>query len=122
MSRFRPACRTSVRANLRSGRREERPAPGTIGPRSSRRNLLPNLLEISCEVLIGGAGAGGIAAALRLLERGHSVCLTEETDTIGGQFVVPALDEHKFIEISGATRSYHDFRKAFAITIGKLTI
>ncbi len=70
-------------------------------------------LEISCEVLVAGAGAGGIAAALRLLERGHSVCLTEETDTIGGQFhSVPALDEHKFIEISGATRSYHDFRKA----------
>src|SRR5829696_6918480 len=60
--------------------------------------------EITCEALVAGAGAGGIAATLRLLERGHRVCLAEETDIIGGQFhSVPALDEHKFIEISGAT-------------------
>jgi FAD dependent oxidoreductase len=69
--------------------------------------------EITCEALVAGAGAGGIAATLRLLERGHGVCLAEETDIIGGQFhSVPALDEHKFIEISGATRSYHEFRNA----------
>lgn len=68
--------------------------------------------EITCDILVAGAGAGGVAAALQALERGHSVCLTEETDTVGGQFhSVPALDEHKFIEISGATRSYHAFRE-----------
>jgi hypothetical protein len=69
--------------------------------------------ELSCEILVAGAGAGGVAAALQGLQRGHTVCLTEETDTIGGQFhSVPALDEHKFIEFSGATRSYHEFRNA----------
>jgi hypothetical protein len=68
--------------------------------------------EIACDVLVAGAGAGGVAAALRVSERGLSVCLTEETDTIGGQFhSVPALDEHKFIEFTGATRSYHRFRE-----------
>ena len=68
-------------------------------------------VEISCDILVAGAGAGGVAATLRALQRGHSVCLTEETDVIGGQFhSVPALDEHKFIEISGATRSYYELR------------
>ena len=69
--------------------------------------------EISCEVLVAGAGAGGVAAALALAERSHRVCLTEETDWIGGQFTsggVSALDEHKFIEVAGGTRSYYALR------------
>ncbi len=67
--------------------------------------------EMRCDMLIAGAGTGGVAAALEAARRGHSVCLTEETDSLGGQFhSVPALDEHKFIEISGATRSYHELR------------
>ena len=69
---------------------------------------------IRCEVLVAGAGAGGVAAALVLAERSHRVCLTEETDWIGGQLTssgVPALDEHKFIEISGGTRSYYALRE-----------
>ena len=56
--------------------------------------------EIRCDVLIAGAGAGGFAAALRASDRGHTVCLTEETDWIGGQITaggVSALDENRFI-------------------------
>src|SRR5262249_53772465 len=58
---------------------------------------------VTCDALVAGAGMGGLAAAMRLSERGHSVCLTEETRWIGGQMTaggVSALDEHKFIEIS----------------------
>lgn len=67
---------------------------------------------IECAILVAGAGAGGVAASLTALKRGHTVCMTEETDVIGGQFhSVPALDEHKFIEISGASRSYHELRR-----------
>ncbi|MBL8178176.1 MAG: FAD-dependent oxidoreductase [Bryobacterales bacterium] len=70
-----------------------------------------NPREIRCDILIASASAGGAAAALEAARRGNSVCVTEETDSLGGQFhSVPALDEHKFIEISGATRSYHQFR------------
>lgn len=71
--------------------------------------------EITCDILIAGAGMGGIGAALSATRRGHRVCLTEETDWVGGQATaggVSALDEHKFIEISGATRSYQQFREA----------
>lgn len=70
--------------------------------------------EISCDVLIAGAGMGGIAAAVAVSDRGHSVCLTEETDWVGGQATaggVSALDENRFIEFAGGTRSYMEFRR-----------
>lgn len=73
-----------------------------------------NPREVTCDILIAGAGMGGIGAAIRATERGAQVCLTEETDWVGGQATaggVSALDEHRFIEISGATRSYHAFRR-----------
>lgn len=70
--------------------------------------------EFACELLVAGGGLSGVAAAIRAAERGHSVCLTEETDWIGGQLTaggVSALDENRFIERSGATRTYSDFRR-----------
>jgi hypothetical protein len=69
--------------------------------------------ETSCDILIAGAGMGGIGAALRAADLGASVCLTEETGWIGGQATsggVSALDENKFIEFAGGTRAYYEFR------------
>jgi hypothetical protein len=67
---------------------------------------------VTCDILVAGAGSGGVAAALRAALRGNSVCLTEETDEIGGQFAsVPALDENRFIEFSGGTRTYYEMRR-----------
>ncbi len=66
----------------------------------------------TCDILVAGAGSGGVAAALRAASRGNSVCLVEETDEVGGQFAsVPALDENRFIEFSGGTRSYYEMRR-----------
>jgi hypothetical protein len=51
---------------------------------------------------------------LRAADYGHTVCLTEESDWIGGQITaggVSALDENKFIEISGAPRTYYEMRR-----------
>ncbi len=70
--------------------------------------------RIACDILVAGAGMGGVAAAMRAAARGHSVCLTEETSWIGGQLTsggVPALDENRFIEISGGTRTYYEMRR-----------
>ena len=70
--------------------------------------------EFRCDMLIAGAGAGGFAAALRASSRGHTVCLTEESDWIGGQITaggVSALDENRFIEFAGGTRSYYEMRE-----------
>jgi hypothetical protein len=69
--------------------------------------------ETTCDLLIAGAGMGGIAGALRAASRGMSVCLTDSTDWIGGQATaggVSALDENRFIEFAGGTRSYYEFR------------
>jgi hypothetical protein len=68
----------------------------------------------SCEILIAGAGMGGVAAALRAAIRGHQVCITEESTWIGGQATaagVSALDENKFIELTGGPRLYNEFRR-----------
>lgn len=71
-------------------------------------------LEITCDVMIAGAGMGGLGAALRAAEKGLSVCVTEEATWIGGQATaggVSALDENKFIEMTGAPRRYQEFRR-----------
>ncbi len=71
--------------------------------------------RFSCDIAIIGGGLGGVAAALASCEAGASVVLTEATDWLGGQATsqgVSALDEHRYIETFGATRSYASFREA----------
>jgi hypothetical protein len=68
--------------------------------------------EIRTDVLICGAGMGGIAAALAAVRGGRSVVLSEPTRWIGGQLtnqLVP-LDEHRRIERTGANASYRRLR------------
>lgn len=80
--------------------------------------------EIQCDVLVAGAGMGGIGASLALARHGRNVCLTEETDWIGGQATaggVSALDENRFIEISGGTRRYYEFRNGIRAASGGLS-
>jgi len=64
------------------------------------------------DIVIVGAGVGGMAAALAALRRGHSVTMTEEYRWIGGQLTVQATppDEHPWIEEIGGTLSYREFR------------
>jgi len=82
----------------------------------------PELGQVaSCDVLVVGGGTGGVAAALVVAEGGHSVCLTEETNWIGGQMTaqgVSALDENKYVETSGATASYIKLRSAIRTYYG----
>ncbi len=90
------------------------PVEGDFRQALVRVNVPATLPEIQCDMMIAGAGMGGVGAALQATARGMRVCLTEETDWIGGQATsggVSALDEHRFIEIAGATRSYHAFRQ-----------
>jgi len=89
------------------------PIAGNAEEALVRISFPPRVREISCDVLIAGAGMGGIGAALAASARGHSVCLTEETDWVGGQATaagVSALDENRFIEFAGGTRTYREFR------------
>jgi hypothetical protein len=80
--------------------------------------------EISCDVLIAGAGMGGVGAALAVSRHSKTACVTEETDWVGGQATaggVSALDENKFIEIAGGTRSYYEFRRGIRKASGGLS-
>lgn len=80
----------------------------------------------TCDVLVAGGGMGGIAAALEA-SKTLSTILTEETSWLGGQMTsqgVCALDENKYVESSGACKSYLDMREAIRQAYrdtGKLT-
>ncbi len=68
---------------------------------------------VACDVLIAGGGVGGVAAALQAALSGLKVCLTEETDWLGGQMTaqgVSALDENYLVETSGSTLKYQQLR------------
>ncbi|HEY9773413.1 MAG TPA: FAD-dependent oxidoreductase [Planktothrix sp.] len=73
---------------------------------------------VDCDLLIAGGGMGGVAAALAATDQSGErkqikVCLTEETDWIGGQMTaqgVSAFDENYLVEVSGANRSYQKLR------------
>ena len=84
--------------------------------------MLPRLNRLAAEaaapgsgrfdLVIAGAGLGGVAAALAALHSGLRVAMTEETDWIGGQLTQQAVppDEHQWIETHGATRWYRELR------------
>jgi hypothetical protein len=71
-------------------------------------------MNYECDIAIIGGSLGGVAAALAACEAGKAVVLTEATDWLGGQMTsqgTSALDEHKFIEHYGGTRSYMQLRE-----------
>jgi FAD dependent oxidoreductase len=71
--------------------------------------------EVNCEIAIVGAGTAGVAAAYEGLRAGHSVCMTEITDWIGGQVSsqgTSALDERATQRSrSFFPRGYSEFRR-----------
>ena len=72
-------------------------------------------MEQSVDVAVIGGGVGGVAAALAACDAGCRVMLSEPTGWIGGQMTsqgVSALDEHRWIEQGGASRSYRVMRAA----------
>lgn len=78
---------------------------------------------VRCDVVIAGGGMGGVAAALAAARGGVRVCLTEVTSWLGGQMTsqgVSALDENRYIETSGAARSYQDLRRRIRAAYGGL--
>lgn len=68
---------------------------------------------LKSDIIIIGAGLGGIAAALSAASNGKKVILTEETNWIGGQMTTQAVppDEHPWIEMFGRTELYAEFRE-----------
>ncbi|HET8960117.1 FAD-dependent oxidoreductase [Nocardioides sp.] len=71
-------------------------------------------MELDCDVLVVGAGCGGVAAALAATRSGRRVVLTEPTAWVGGQLTSQAVppDEHPWVESTGTTASYRRMRQA----------
>lgn len=69
--------------------------------------------EIDRDVVIIGGGLGGCSAALAALRNGLRVVMTEATDWIGGQLTSQGVppDEHRWIETTGASRTYRELRE-----------
>jgi len=67
---------------------------------------------LTADIVIIGGGLGGVASALSSLRNGKTVILTEETDWLGGQLTQQGVppDEHRWIEHTGSTKTYRDFR------------
>lgn len=76
--------------------------------------IAPDIDLLNTEVLIVGAGAGGVAAAIALLRAGRRVVLTEPTDWVGGQLTSQAVpvDDHAWVDQGlGSTRTYRELRE-----------
>jgi hypothetical protein len=71
-------------------------------------------MNLTCDVLVVGAGCGGVAAALAASEAGHLVIMTEAGDRVGGQLTSQAVppDEHPWVEATGTTATYRQLRDA----------
>jgi hypothetical protein len=78
----------------------------------TRDVLKPPEVELKADVVILGAGLGGVACALAAARNGLKVILTEEHEWIGGQLTSQAVppDEHPWIEERGSTKTYRSFR------------
>jgi hypothetical protein len=68
--------------------------------------------ETAADLVVIGAGVGGVSAALAAARRGLDVVLTEPTDWLGGVLTSQAVppDEHLWIEQFGCTASYRALR------------
>jgi NADPH-dependent 2,4-dienoyl-CoA reductase/sulfur reductase-like enzyme len=75
------ACMTPVRDGMEIGIQPARPALGELPPGAAPREA-----ELTCDVLVIGAGAAGLTAASALAEAGLDVVLVDERPKLGGQF------------------------------------
>jgi len=73
---------------------------------------------VSCEILVVGGGLSGVATAYEALRNGHTVCLTEITDWLGGQLSAQgtsALDERPTQrQLQFFPQGYLEFRQRIA--------
>jgi hypothetical protein len=71
-------------------------------------------MDLGCDVLVVGAGCGGVAAARSAALLGCQVVLAGDSGWLGGQLTAQAVppDEHPWVERTGITASYRQMREA----------
>ena len=79
------ACMTPVRDGMRVDRQQARPDITYTGL-ADLRPVPTKLAELDMDLLVIGAGPGGLAAAVAAAEAGASVTVVDERHTSGGQF------------------------------------
>jgi len=79
------ACMTPVRDGMRVDRQQARPDI-TSTDLADLRPVPTKLVELDIDLLVIGAGPGGLAAAVAAAEAGASVTVVDERHTSGGQF------------------------------------
>lgn len=70
--------------------------------------------EVDCDIVIVGAGLGGVSVALSASTDKVQLCMTEPTRWAGGQATsqgVSAFDDNKWTDTTAGTASYLDFSK-----------
>jgi hypothetical protein len=79
---------------------------------------------VECDLLIVGGGLSGTAAAYHSLQAGHTVCLTELTDWVGGQISsqgTTALDESRLQrQLLFYSEGYRELRERVEDKYGEL--
>ena len=82
----------------------------------------PEVINLSYDIIIAGAGTGGSSAAIEAARLGMSVALLEETDWVGGQMLaaaVTSMDEGTANRESGIYKQFIDRIKAHYAAMGK---
>lgn len=99
-------------------------AQQSVSPRPFAPNTPTPDQVVECELLIVGGGLAGTAAAYESLLMGHTVCMTELTDWVGGQISsqgTTALDESREQRRRlFYSRGYNDLRERVAEKYGEL--
>jgi D-hydroxyproline dehydrogenase subunit alpha len=104
------ACMTKVIGPHALARQEALAAPASVSTQAGARVLV----ERNPEVLIVGAGAGGLTAATAAAEAGAEVVVIDERPKAGGQYYKQPADMHSSLDEPGADRQFEGGRQLIA--------
>jgi D-hydroxyproline dehydrogenase subunit alpha len=104
------ACMTKVSGPHVLSRQEALAAPASPSIEAPGRVLV----ERSPEILVVGAGAGGLTAAIAAAEAGAEVVVIDERPKAGGQYYKQPADIHSSIDEPGADRQFEGGRQLIA--------
>ena len=98
------ACLTKVRPGMKIRSLSYRAGFRVSDARSDRDQIE----QLKCDVLIVGAGAAGMSAAIRIAEAGASVAVADERSEPGGQFFKQLASSHSFTNNKPSDSQYRD--------------
>ena len=98
------ACLTKVRPGMKIRSLSYRAGFRVSDARSDRDQIE----QLKCDVLIVGAGAAGMSAAIRIAEAGASVAVADERSEPGGQFFKQLASAHSFTNNKPSDSQYRD--------------